>query len=245
MTLLPKKILNHWELLTVSMKIYKQTWVETWWLTFMAAFFFTLPAGFFFPANLGIIKLLSFWQGWLAYFPFVFLGIICQLVIIQKIYCYAIGSSITTRLGFLIAIRKVPDLLLLAMHYFVIVLAGMVLLVIPGIIFSMTLIFSFFLVLLENVSVSKGISESHKLVWGNWWYTFYFISFLMIITLSFSLSFFLITEYIIHLIPVLNEYKKILLVFSQIFAQSFVLPFIFAFILTILENLKLKYLYKI
>lgn len=71
----------------------------------------------------------------------------------------------------MIGLRKLPGMLLASILYLVTCIAGMLLLVIPGIILSLSLIFYSFVLVLQDQSAYRALKSSHKLVWGNWWRT--------------------------------------------------------------------------
>ena len=51
------------------------------------------------------------------------------------------------------------------------IMAGMLLLVIPGLILIVSMSFFYYQILLENRDAVQALGDSHKLVWGNWWRT--------------------------------------------------------------------------
>ena len=55
--------------------------------------------------------------------------------------------------------------------YFVALIVGTLLLIVPGIILSLSLLFFIYAIALDNAGPMSGLSRSHKLVWGNWWRT--------------------------------------------------------------------------
>ncbi|MGR9053477.1 MAG: YciC family protein [Gammaproteobacteria bacterium] len=67
--------------------------------------------------------------------------------------------------------RKFPTMLLASILYTLACGLGFVLLVIPGLILSLSLIFYPFLIIVEEESAFEALKSSHKLVWGNWWRT--------------------------------------------------------------------------
>ncbi len=71
----------------------------------------------------------------------------------------------------MLGLKKLPAMLLAAILYMLACMGGMLLLVVPGIILSLSLVFYPFLLILENESALQSLKSSHKLVWGNWWRT--------------------------------------------------------------------------
>jgi hypothetical protein len=63
-----------------------------------------------------------------------------------------------------------------AVLYLLAMAGGLILLVIPGIILSLSLSFGFFAIVLDDDSALQGLNHSHRLVWGNWWRTLTVVS---------------------------------------------------------------------
>lgn len=73
-------------------------------------------------------------------------------------------------------VRCVLPLIGAAMLYFLAMAGGLVLLIIPGIILSLSLSFGFFAIVLDGESALRALKRSHRLVWGNWWRTLAVVS---------------------------------------------------------------------
>jgi hypothetical protein len=55
--------------------------------------------------------------------------------------------------------------------YVLAMIVGLVLLVVPGLIVMISLVYAWFLVVLDGRGPLEGLAGSHRLVWGNWWRT--------------------------------------------------------------------------
>lgn len=84
----------------------------------------------------------------------------------------------------LLGLRRLLPLLAVTILYMIILILGFLLLLIPGIIFGLSLMFSFYIVLLEGKGPLAGLAESHRLVWGNWWRTLVIVSVASVIVLA-------------------------------------------------------------
>src|SRR6266850_1953638 len=73
-------------------------------------------------------------------------------------------------------VRCVLSLIGAAILYFLAMAGGLILLVIPGIILSLSLSFGFFAIVLDGESALAALKRSHRLVWGNWWRTLAVVS---------------------------------------------------------------------
>jgi hypothetical protein len=74
------------------------------------------------------------------------------------------------------AVRCLLSLIGAAILYFLAMAGGLILLIIPGIILSLSLSFGFFAIVLDGESALAGLKRSHRLVWGNWWRTLAVVS---------------------------------------------------------------------
>jgi hypothetical protein len=74
------------------------------------------------------------------------------------------------------AVRCLLSLIGAAILYFLAMAGGLILLIIPGIILSLSLSFGFFAIVLDGESALGGLKRSHRLVWGNWWRTLAVVS---------------------------------------------------------------------
>lgn len=79
---------------------------------------------------------------------------------------------------------RIPALFLFSVLYMLAVAAGTLLLLIPGIILGVSLMFGFYLVVLEGQGPVEGLKSSHTLVWGNWWRTMVIVSVATIIMMT-------------------------------------------------------------
>lgn len=73
-------------------------------------------------------------------------------------------------------VRCVLSLIGAAILYFLAMAGGVILLIVPGIILSLSLSFGFFAIVLDGESALGGLKRSHRLVWGNWWRTLAVVS---------------------------------------------------------------------
>lgn len=71
-----------------------------------------------------------------------------------------------------LSVRKLIPLLVMYILYFLIVVFGSILLVIPGIFLSIKLFYSQYFILFENKGVIESLRSSWQIVKRNWWRTF-------------------------------------------------------------------------
>jgi len=90
-------------------------------------------------------------------------------------------------------VRCVLSLIGAAILYFLAMAGGLILLIVPGIILSLSLSFGFFAIVLDGESALGALKRSHRLVWGNWWRTLAVVSvpvvIVMILYLGLAIAF--------------------------------------------------------
>ena len=71
----------------------------------------------------------------------------------------------------IVGIKKVMPVFIAVILYSLIVGVGMMLLIIPGLILMLTLMFYKVLIVVDNEGIISSLKTSHRLVWGNYWRT--------------------------------------------------------------------------
>lgn len=172
---LPDEPLKLKALYHYSLKLYKYS--------FVSSIMYSLPACvlLFLPATLqNVFKISTD----LYRIPCWCLASLLLLGLIYKLYCdaYQIPCSFKQAIGQ--ALNRSIPIACLAILYAVVVLSATMLLIVPGIILAFSLMFSFALALTQNQSVLQTLINSHRLVWGHWWYSAIVISFPILVNLS-------------------------------------------------------------
>ncbi len=70
-----------------------------------------------------------------------------------------------------VGLKKFPVMLFAVVLYSIAVLLGIIALVIPGLILSLSLFFYAYFIVLEDQNAYQSLKSSHKLVWKDWWRT--------------------------------------------------------------------------
>ena len=73
--------------------------------------------------------------------------------------------------GLMKGIKKFPATFLGMFLYVIALGIGTVFLVVPGVIFSLSLLFYLYYIVVEDHSTISALKASHKIVWGDWWRT--------------------------------------------------------------------------
>lgn len=158
---------------------------------------------------------------------------------IFRLYCTAYQIPHHTWHALKHALQKLLPLILLILLYALIVLSGTMLLIVPGLILAISLMFSFILLIIDNQNILQSLMTSHRLVWGNWWYTIFIMSFPILI----NVILFLAAVLAINLLNAHYHFSAIhytLSFFSILLIQAFILPFVFSVALLIIYHLKQK-----
>lgn len=78
---------------------------------------------------------------------------------------FSVGAALQKTLA------RVPAIIVMFILLSIALAVGMLLLLVPGIILSVSLALAFTILLFENKGPVDALTESHRLVWGNWWRT--------------------------------------------------------------------------
>jgi len=95
----------------------------------------------------------------------------------------------------IVGIRKTLPVFIAAILYTLAVSIGFMLLVIPGLILMITLLFFQVLIVVEDEGIIASLRQSHRLVWGNYWRTTavilvpFFIMYALIMVVAFAAGF--------------------------------------------------------
>ncbi len=136
---------------------------------FSATMMVTLCAGFF--IWFGVY--LAFYNGWIVSMDALARG----------------GQALSAGQAFSAGLPKVLTVIGGFILFMLAITAGLVLLVIPGLILMGSLFFFWYLVMLENQGAVDSLKNSHKLVWGHWWHAMtvvgvvfliYFVAFVIV-----------------------------------------------------------------
>jgi len=93
------------------------------------------------------------------------------LATLHRIGGLASGRSVTFGNSLGIGFRKIFPMVLAALLYSLAMMGGFMLLIIPGLILSVSLAFFGLCIVLDNDGILESLRHSHRLVWGNWWRT--------------------------------------------------------------------------
>lgn len=93
------------------------------------------------------------------------------LATLCRIGAIAYGETLTLGACMATGIRKLFPVVLATILYSLAMMGGLLLLIIPGMILWLSLLFYALCIVLEGDGILESLRHSHRLVWGNWWRT--------------------------------------------------------------------------
>jgi hypothetical protein len=121
-------------------------------------------------------------------------------------------------------------------------IVGYVLLIIPGVILTVSLAFFQFCVVLDRQGPIQGLNRSHTLVWGNWWRTFlvFILMLLVIILIAVILLMPLALMLGVHY-GVLTGRSMLVQGVLEMIGEAIFTPFVLAILYTQYHDLKIRH----
>jgi ABC-type multidrug transport system permease subunit len=122
-------------------------------------------------------------------------SIILYNAILSRVGEVARGGDGVMYDALIVGIRKTLPVFIAAILYTLAISIGFMLLVIPGLILMITLLFFQVLIVVENEGIIASLKQSHRLVWGNYWRTTavilvpFFIMYALIMVVAFAAGF--------------------------------------------------------
>jgi hypothetical protein len=98
-------------------------------------------------------------------------NLLLSATLIIKIYHYWEALPIATLNALGLALRAMPQLLIMLGVYCLIIVGGTLLLIVPGLYFAIAFMFSLMVYLTEHKSIYHSFNLSYKIIQGRWWDT--------------------------------------------------------------------------
>lgn len=171
--------------------------------------------------------------GWVGY-------VMCYSCIIHHCNNVALGRAASIKTSFALAAVKLPVLFVATFLYALAAILGLVLLIIPGILFGVSLIFYANRVILEDDGPVSSLRNSHTLVWGNWWRTFAIFSVITVIYVVLYMGVGIPLAFIEGLVLELPPGQGPLSLAGQAIGMAIVLPCFCAVFVMTYHDLKLR-----
>ncbi len=231
------------EVIQHSFTLYKKGLKGCLPLSLIIAMGINAPFLFFeYQSPLDFLDTLFTWQDYksglmVTFWVLTFIGLESLIIKLNSIHS---GMPKTTAEAISSAISDFFPLLLVAALYSIMIVCGIAFLVVPGIIFSISLMFAFIIRLIEHHDVFESLINSHKLVWGHWWYSLLVLSVPILLNLIVFLAIFISTVGILtHFSETWSHAYFFAFVLNTIL-QIFFIPFILSTVLSLFYDLKTK-----
>lgn len=231
------------EVIQHSLKLYRQAFIHCLPLSILIAVGINFPFLFFeYREPLDFLDEIFTWQDYksglmLAIWVLTFIGLETLII---RIHSIKIQSPNKLRQDVADALGDFLPLLLVGLLYSIIVICGIAFLIIPGVIFAVSLMFAFVIRILEHRDVFESIVASHRLVWGHWWYTVLVVS---IPALANLIAFLGILMFVVGLMTNFTanwEHAQLFAFILNTVLQIAFIPFIFSTVLSLYYDLKSK-----
>jgi len=162
------------KVLDSGVKLYLFSFDKVIGFAIAAAFFSQLPN--FFTGNINQTQDPEVVLQFLASYGWLFVVFMVVAIIFYNALYYRMNSAVRTpeedfATALAVGVRKLLPVIGALLLYMLAVTVGMILLIVPGIILSLSLFFYNALIIIDNEGVISSLTTSHRLVWGNWWRT--------------------------------------------------------------------------
>jgi hypothetical protein len=121
-------------------------------------------------------------------------------------------------------------------------IVGYVLLIVPGVILTVTLAFFQYCVVLDHQGPIEGLNRSHTLVWGNWWRTFWVLILMLIVVVLIAVVLLVPFALMLGVHPGVDTGRSLLVQgVLEMIAQAVFSPFIIAIMYVQYNDLKMRH----
>lgn len=177
-----------------------------------------------------------------VYVVFLLVSIALYGAILVRMGSFAAGNTMLFSQAFAVGVRRIPRLLLVGVIYLLVISLGTVALIIPGLLFGLTLYFAMPAALLDNETALDSLSRSHRLVWGNWWRTATVMSVPFVIYIVLYVGLFTVFGTMVAISGEVtgNVSAMVVLYGGQVVITAIGLPLIYAVTITQYADLKLR-----
>jgi hypothetical protein len=161
--------------------------------------------------------------------------------LISKIHTACNGQTQSISEALRVSVSCFLVLSVCSLLYGLAITGGMILLIVPGIILSISLLFGPYLVVTDGLGPIAALRQSHKLVWGDWWRTW--LTFTVVIVTI------MVTYILISVMAALAGFGDATAmeppsspggIILTVLLSAVIMPIFYAFALAILNDLKLR-----
>jgi hypothetical protein len=121
-------------------------------------------------------------------------------------------------------------------------IVGYVLLIVPGVILTVSLAFFQFCVVLDKQGPIEALNRSHTLVWGNWWRTFWVLILMLVVIILIAVVLLVPFALMLGVHPGVVTGRGLLVQgVLEMVGEALIAPFIFAIMYTQYNDLKIRH----
>ncbi|MEM7096946.1 MAG: hypothetical protein AAF541_01710 [Pseudomonadota bacterium] len=219
-------------------KIYRACLKDVFLVCVLGGLITAIPSSFL---ATGIEDPASFsWSGFaVIYLVVMLLSTAVMIPVLMKIAGLVKGQPISWSQAFARIISAVIPALICLVLYILAVGIGSLLLLVPGIILSISLVLSVYMVIVDGAGPIDALKQSHNLVWGNWWRTMVIFTVVgiigIVVVMLLSTVLILITG-----VPEPGESTFVADFVLSPLMTGLISPLFYAFILAVMNDLKLR-----
>lgn len=223
--------LDSFQLLLRAFNLYKTTFWPAILLSLFAAGCWFEPQFFFISTKVPSLKLLL----WFIPAGLGALTLWTSIIIYQYGAMHIFDYSIEQAL--LLSLKRVIPTIIVLLLYLIIVACGTILLILPGFVFSITLMLSMFLVITNKSNIMDALLTSHKLIWPELPRVCLIMSVPIFIYLGPSLVSYLLIMNLVLSFEDFHYYATL----AQAAIQILTLPYLFCVALCLMQDLEIRH----
>jgi hypothetical protein len=226
-----------------GIKLFKVSFNRVVWLAIAAGFFSQIP-GLMITTGVDPEGMPEFDAGMLIVLALTMVvSMIFFAAVIARIDATHRGTDLSVSQCFSVGLACLLPILGCAICYGIAVFVGSLLLLVPGLILMVSLMFGPYMVVVEKMGAIESLRESHRLVWGNWWRTAGILTiagFLMMV--AYTLFAFVVgmVMFVESDPAAMSDFSLTQMVFSSLFS-GLITPLFYALILAIYYDLRLRH----
>lgn len=235
------------QILSKGIEIGVNSFPKLFMLTTLAGFLALIP-GLYLALHIGNVavtpKEISAAKDWAWYLieaPCLLIGVLLQALLIVRLDDFVQTGQTEFRAEFKRALNVLLPLIAGSIVLVCALIVGYVMLIVPGIILTISLAFFQFCVVLDRQGPIAGLNRSHTLVWGNWWRTFWVMLLILLVIVLIAVMLLAPIALLLGLHPDSVTGRDLLVEnVLQMVAEALFTPFVLGVMYTQYNDLKLR-----
>lgn len=248
MTSLPGTLLSPAQILSKGIEICVNSFARLFMLTTFIGLLMLLPS-IYLAMHIGNAPVTPKQIGDFQDATWYVIQVLCMVVIVlfQGILIVRLDDIVRNgvadfRSEFQHGLRALPPLIVGSLIMAGALIAGYFLLVVPGVLLTVSLAFFQYCVVLDRQGALAALNRSHTLVWGNWWRTFWVMILMILVLLTISIVVLIPFAMLLGVHPGAFTGRDVLVEgVLEMIAGAMFTPFIFATMYVQFNDLKLRH----